>query len=409
MLLLPCLSTATQPLIVSSRKMSTFSSLQQISPVSALMSPPDAKLSDRFEVTECHDRDEPLSPSLVRRDRDNGHDRAKLQKPSAIAAEPPSPPASPWATHQRKSMDFGTVASIEPRDTHSQDPTLYPAIDGATQQQSLFPDESEPISSLARDNAYHFVRPKSRRDGRKRRYQCPTDEEFHQTLTLRFNLHKSFNANPGSYLYKEYKEALQTLGSKRPRMTQVHEMHVKEPKVSVVVSRRSAPQTERTQTRKRPLPDRNSDHKAAPSRTAAERVRVAHTRAPSIKRPEDVDFESLADYSPPTLTLPNNNKALKIEWSSHNPLDLSNDPHRHLLHEAELSLASTLRLNCATYLCSKRRIFLKVRDAYQIGKEFRKTDAQQACQIDVNKASKLWIAYDRVGWFKRDHFASYLN
>jgi hypothetical protein len=47
--------------------------------------------------------------------------------------------------------------------------------------------------------------------------------------------------------------------------------------------------------------------------------------------------------------------------------------------------------------------------ALRIGKEFRKTDAQQACKIDVNKASKLWTAYDRVGWFDSEHFQQYLE
>jgi hypothetical protein len=90
-------------------------------------------------------------------------------------------------------------------------------------------------------------------------------------------------------------------------------------------------------------------------------------------------------------------------------LDLSQDPDRHHLSPAELSLASTLRLSCATYLCSKRRIFEARVRALRIGKEFRKTDAQQACKIDVNKASKLWTAYDRVGWFDSEHFQQYLE
>ncbi len=122
---------------------------------------------------------------------------------------------------------------------------------------------------------------------------------------------------------------------------------------------------------------------------------------------EDVDFNALPDFAPPTSTLPPNNpRALKAEWRGQ-PLDLTNDPHRHLLHVAELHLASTLRLSCATYLCSKRRIFMARLDALRIGKEFRKTDSQQACKIDVNKASKLWSAYDRVGWFAPEHFAKY--
>jgi hypothetical protein len=89
-------------------------------------------------------------------------------------------------------------------------------------------------------------------------------------------------------------------------------------------------------------------------------------------------------------------------------LDLSNDPDRPLLAQNELSLAATLRLSCAIYLSSKRRIFEARVKALKIGKEFRKTDAQQACKIDVNKASKLWTAYERVGLFDNKHFEQFL-
>jgi hypothetical protein len=80
-----------------------------------------------------------------------------------------------------------------------------------------------------------------------------------------------------------------------------------------------------------------------------------------------------------------------------------------LLHPDELILASNLRLDCATYLTSKRRIFLRRLECARIGKEFRKTDAQQACKIDVNKASKLWQAYDRVGWLDIQWMREYMN
>ena len=79
-----------------------------------------------------------------------------------------------------------------------------------------------------------------------------------------------------------------------------------------------------------------------------------------------------------------------------------------MLHEAEINLASTLRLTCATYLCSKRRIFEGRLRAFKNKKEFRKTDAQQACKIDVNKASKLWTAYDKVGWFNKTFLEKFL-
>jgi hypothetical protein len=123
---------------------------------------------------------------------------------------------------------------------------------------------------------------------------------------------------------------------------------------------------------------------------------------------DDSDYNAIPDYSPPLDTLPKGNtKILKAEWKGQ-ALSLADDPDRDLLHEAELNLAGTLRLNCATYLTSKRRIFQARIEALKIGKEFRKTDAQQACKIDVNKASKLWQSYDRVGWFNPEYFRQYL-
>jgi hypothetical protein len=113
---------------------------------------------------------------------------------------------------------------------------------------------------------------------------------------------------------------------------------------------------------------------------------------------DDVDFNSLQDFCPPTDNLGHNAKALKADWKGA-MLDLSTDPDRHFLHEAEVNLAATLRLSCAVYLSSKRRIFIARVQCGQRGKEFRKTDAQQACKIDVNKASKLWSAFEKVGWF----------
>jgi hypothetical protein len=106
-------------------------------------------------------------------------------------------------------------------------------------------------------------------------------------------------------------------------------------------------------------------------------------------------------------TLRGNTKGLKADWKGQ-MLDLGRDADRHVLDPAEVNLAATLRLSCATYLCSKRRIFEARLNALRIGKEFRKTDAQQACKIDVNKASKLWTAYEKVGWFKPEYFRQYI-
>lgn len=70
-----------------------------------------------------------------------------------------------------------------------------------------------------------------------------------------------------------------------------------------------------------------------------------------------------------------------------------------LLHPDEQKLASNLRLDPATYLTSKRRIFVARLRHFHEQRPFRKTHAQTACKIDVNKASKLHVAFESVGWF----------
>ncbi|KAK4078099.1 hypothetical protein Purlil1_12068 [Purpureocillium lilacinum] len=112
---------------------------------------------------------------------------------------------------------------------------------------------------------------------------------------------------------------------------------------------------------------------------------------------EDKDFTALPDYSPSLIMLSHRTNCLKVDWNGR-PLDLRDDPHGYLLHPEEVTLASTLRLDCATYLTSKRRIFQRRLECLRIDKEFRKTDAQKACKIDVNKASKMWTAFKAVGW-----------
>lgn len=130
----------------------------------------------------------------------------------------------------------------------------------------------------------------------------------------------------------------------------------------------------------------------------------AHKEKAAPKKKEvNFDFASLRDLSPDISTLKDRN-ALKVDAPANNPFDLQKDPHRDELDVAEVRLAASLRLSCAQYICSKRRIFLARFENLQNQKAFRKTDAQQACNIDVNKASKLWTAFDKVGWFDEHHF-----
>lgn len=119
--------------------------------------------------------------------------------------------------------------------------------------------------------------------------------------------------------------------------------------------------------------------------------------------------ESIPDYSPdPATTLPKgNNRCLKIEWKGQ-PMDLKNDVNIDKLHPAEVLLASTLRLPCNVYLDSKRRLFFEKVSRMRSGMPFRRTDAQKACRIDVNKASRLFAAFEKVGWLKDSHFTGHI-
>ncbi|SCU82146.1 LAFA_0C09340g1_1 [Lachancea sp. 'fantastica'] len=121
----------------------------------------------------------------------------------------------------------------------------------------------------------------------------------------------------------------------------------------------------------------------------------------------NMSWERLPDYSPPMSLLPNNNKCLKVEWKG-SSMDLSDDPLKDLLHPAELQLAQILRLPCDLYLDSKRRLFLEKMHRLKQGLPFRRTDAQKACRIDVNKASRLFAAYEKIGWLQDDKFEKFL-
>ena len=122
----------------------------------------------------------------------------------------------------------------------------------------------------------------------------------------------------------------------------------------------------------------------------------------------NMSWEKLPDYSPSVNTLPSNNvKCLKIEWRG-SPMDLSHDPLKSRLHSSELILAQVLRLPCDLYLDSKRRFFLEKVCRLRKGLPFRRTDAQKACRIDVNKASRLFAAFEKVDWLNDKNFSKFL-
>lgn len=160
----------------------------------------------------------------------------------------------------------------------------------------------------------------------------------------------------------------------------------------------------------------------------AEKMRTRRTPKPTYKVDSDSDLpvkkrkrnispsstatvvidETIPDFSPnPLTTLPQLNvKCLKVEWKGQ-PMDLSQDPNLDKLHPSEAILASVLRLPAHIYLDSKRRLFFEKVQRFKTGKQFRRTDAQKACRIDVNKASRLFAAFEKVGWLEDKHFEIY--
>lgn len=133
------------------------------------------------------------------------------------------------------------------------------------------------------------------------------------------------------------------------------------------------------------------------------RAKAEFSPSPSLLH----DWKSLPDYCPPLSSITStNSRSLKAEWKGQ-PMNLSSDDLTGLLHPAEVTLASTLRLPCAVYLDSKRRLFMEKVTRMRQGLPFRRTDAQKSCKIDVNKASRLFVAYEKIGWLEDDNFEKY--
>lgn len=329
---------------------------------------------------------------------------AALQAPASPSRDAyASPPISPYDSQSHKE-------SIEASDERGmRDPQLFVPSDAASSiaaDEPLFPQDAtnagsqrlfDPVASRVIDQhmkSSNFAKLPTK----------PSREDYELAVSFVSNVFKSYNKDPRAWWVQERKFD-QRYG--RPSGVQ------KRPALKKLAP---APTTGQRRP-KVPLP-RVPRAPRAPKKTPQQRVFdsfdifLPASASPKAARPatnrDDTDYNSLIDYSPSLDTLPKgNSKILKADWKGQ-MLDLSNDPDRQLLHEAELNLASTLRLSCATYLCSKRRIFQARIETLRIGKEFRKTDAQQACKIDVNKASKLWQAYEKVGWFKPELFRGYV-
>lgn len=365
-------------------------------PVSSLMSPAEEPLLESFAQTP---EQRPIAHQT---------NMASISKPKEREPQhPPSPPISPWTTASNQVNETTIVVH------DVKDPVLYPTVALVSPSQPLF----------------RSLRPEARKAVREHmqatlgeRVVLPTREEYELTLSFKDQFMENFLKSPSEWLRRERaylnqdakaRNAGRNLPAKSAHRSTIH------PKP--LMARPSNTIVARTDVIKSATGPRNPTKITKPSAARpvrAQTVKPARYRSskspspPTRARPapaskEDKDFHSIPDYCPPLSSL-TPSKTLRVEWKNNSSsLDLSDDPLKHLLHPDELQIASCLRLDCATYLTSKRRIFLSRLEYYHRGKEFRKTHAQQACKIDVNKASKLHTAFEEVGWFRPEWVEKY--
>lgn len=334
----------------------------QLDIVNTLMSPPEALPLDHF----THSSQGFTMDSKMR----------KLH-PIVGATFPISPPVSPETKARSPEEPAGSQAIT--------DPILYPLSDNqgtSATQSSLFQNDDDPLVTHRVVDGHVAARKASM----FREASPPRRDEYELALEFKSQVVRIMSKDPALWLRREmvYLREDRELQSGVRRWTNIA------PAVGRGNRVLGNTATRVTKTVRPPRPTQTP---------RGVRTVSSATPGPDVKRVarEDKDFENLPDYCPPITSLPNKPNSLKVDWKGA-PIDLRNDPNVHLLHPDEVSLAANLRLDCATYLTSKRRIFMKRIEALRVGKEFRKTDAQQACKIDVNKASKLWQAFDKVGW-----------
>lgn len=335
---------------------------------STLMSPPEPAALDTFS--------RPKHPPQT----------ALFSNP--LSTFPLSPPVSPYI--KADVQDDSPSLPIK-------DPILYPQPDpaSASSQPPLF-DESDALATQRLVKGHMAARDSDI----FREASPPRLDEYQLALEFKSSVAKAYNANRSLWFRRERQfllddRAIRSNSGKRYAAIAPHPRGNRAIKPNNPTTLRT-PKSNIVRSTK---PVRSSPPKPVRATTPGETTgKIART---------DKDFLSIPDYCPPISSLPNKANSLKVDWRGA-PIELRGDPHYNHLHPDEVSLAANLRLDCATYLTSKRRIFERRLECLRIGKEFRKTDAQQACKIDVNKASKLWQAFDKVGWLDASWVRKYL-
>jgi hypothetical protein len=363
--------------------------------------------SKKVDITSLMSPPEPLLDSFNAESHQDVY--SKRAQPISDKTNQPVPLSPPVSPRSKPPHAAGIERHSGGASQQLKDPVLYPIEDATiiglrsgTSQPSLFaPTEIEDHRRIVDDHI------QTRPSGIFGRVSPPRREDYELMLTCRSCVMKLYNANRTEWLRKERE---QLKADRRAGAQRYHAIMPAKPKPIISAKparaqradRISKPQQQSSKNNApRPIRSSGAGVSVNPARRSVSRASVTPEPSKRVVAPnrEDKDFASLPDYCPPASSLPDRPNSLKVDWKGQ-PIDLSNDQFVHLLHPDEVGLAGNLRLDCATYLTSKRRIFERRLQCLRTGKEFRKTDAQQACKIDVNKASKLWQAFEKVGWLE---------
>ena len=96
-----------------------------------------------------------------------------------------------------------------------------------------------------------------------------------------------------------------------------------------------------------------------------------------------------------------------VKWAKAEPINISDKPYFSKLAPAEQHCCSILRIAPEQYLTIKRTLIREGRTR-QPG-TFKKRDAQRLCRIDVNKTSKIYEWYVKIGWLPDSNGHSHLT
>jgi hypothetical protein len=177
-----------------------------------------------------------------------------------------------------------------------------------------------------------------------------------------------------------------------------------------------------------PAPPRSTRGKRPSSDLGTPDEKVVRKRQRSEKKEKPKSWEELwADhhmYPPPNSSLgdeglpglterrrqearvhrmqPNNISCAPTSVSAFNLADPTGA--RHKLHPWEEECARKLNVTANQYLINKLLCFRRKFERTQNGEGFTKTHAQQVATIDVNKVSKMWEVWERVGWLNNFWF-----